>query len=204
MPIAPVKRIPATFDGLAEYNLSNALHACAAGCLLGISVDAVREGISGFEMSFGNTPGRLNIHDGLPFRFVLDYAHNPDGIARFCAFIDRLPAQGRRIVAFSAAGYNPDSIIRANARALAGHFDLYWCYNFPRNIAAGHHDVPETLRDSLLQCGVPGHMVKVAGTGLEALEAILETAREGDLVAILSGHTERRQLWERITRHGHG
>jgi UDP-N-acetylmuramyl tripeptide synthase len=201
-PIVPVMSIPATFGGLAEYNLANILHACAAGCLSGISVDKIREGITGFEMSFENTPGRLNVHDRLPYRVVLDYAHNPDGIARFCTFIDRLPAQGRRIVAFSAAGYNPDHIIRANARAVAGHFDLYWCYNFPRNIEARHCDVPETLRDSLLQCGVPGDDINVSGTGLEALEVILDLAREGDLVAFLSGHTERRELWERITRHG--
>ena len=93
------------------------------------------EGIAlAFRDGIRHTPGRLNFHDAGALRFLVDYAHNPDGIAKLCEFVDRLQPAGRKLVAFSCAGYNPDSIIVGNAHAAAGHFDAYVCYNF-RTIA---------------------------------------------------------------------
>jgi cyanophycin synthetase len=203
LPIVPGNNIPATHRGMARYNLSNALHACAACHLLDIGIDtgALAAGLEQFEMNFDNTPGRLNFYDGLPFRILLDYAHNPDGITRLCAFVDKLPAQGRKIVAFSAASYNPTEIIQGNAQAVAGHFDCYFCYNFLSNIKQEHLEIPSTLRATLLAQEVaPGNIFEAAN-GLEAIDRILQMAEAGDLVVFLSGHSDRREIWERITTH---
>ncbi len=198
----PVHEIPATFDGAAAYNLVNALHACAACYLQGLEIGQLRHGLSQFQMNFDNTPGRLNFYDRLPFRVLLDYAHNPDGMSRFCKFTDALEVPGRKLVAFSAAAYNPPEVIRGNARAVAGHFDKYFCYNFPGNIKEQEDRIPFILEETLIEEGLSSSDVSVAVTCLEATRAMLEQAKPGDLVVILSGHSDRADIWNYVTTYG--
>ncbi len=202
-PIIPVNDIPAAYGGMARHNLSNALHACAACHLLDIGIDgaSLAAGLRHFQMNFDNTPGRMNFYDELPFRILLDYAHNPGGISRLCEFADQLPAEGRKLVAFSAASYNPEDIVRGNARAAAGHFDHYVCYNFLTNINKGDDHIPHVLAETLLGCGVAASNISVASSGLNAIDSILNMAAPGDLVVFLSGYSDRREIWERITTH---
>jgi cyanophycin synthetase len=143
----------------------------------------------------------MNFFDGLPFRVLLDYAHNPGGISRLCAFADGLPARGRKIVAFSAASCNPEAIIGGNARAVAGHFDHYVCYNFLSKIKKGHDQIPHILQDTLLACSVPAGAISVENSGLDAIDSILNMTAPGDLVGFLSGYSDRREIWARITAH---
>ncbi|MEE4146902.1 MAG: Mur ligase family protein [Halieaceae bacterium] len=199
-PIAPVDRLPLTLQGKADYNISNALHACAACHLAGISSATICSALSGFEMNFEDTPGRLNFYNGRPFRIVLDYAHNPAGITAFVDFINHEQVAGHRIVAFSAASYNPVDLIKGNARAVAGHFDYYICYNFGTNIQKNDFTVPPLLKQSLIENGVPAERILIADDGLLAVDEIDRLAGEGDLVAFLSGHSNRAEIWAQLTR----
>ena len=198
-PILPVREIPATFGGAARYNLANALHASAACYLQGVKVDQLRRGLSRFHMNFENTPGRLNFYDRMPFRVLLDYAHNPDGLSHLCKFTDTLEVSGRKLVAFSAAAYNPPDVIRGNALAVAGHFDKYFCYNFPGNIKEQADQIPFILEETLMEQGLPSSDISVAVTCLEATRAMLQQAKAGDLVVILSGHSDRADIWNYVT-----
>ena len=198
IPVMQVERIPASCDGLARHNVSNALHAIAAGYLGGIGVAAMRASLSRFVMDFEHTPGRLNFHDAGAFRFLVDYAHNPDGIAKLCEFVDRLQPAGRKLVAFSCAGYNPDSIIVGNAHAAAGHFDAYVCYNFRTNCEKGYVEVPHVLARALKERGVPPGRVFVEQGASDAFDRICGLAQPGDLVVFLPGHSDRARIWARV------
>ncbi len=198
MPVIQVARIPASCGGLARHNVSNALHAIAAAYLVGIEVAAMRASLSRFQMNFELNPGRLNFHDSGPVRFLVDYAHNPDGIAKLSEFVDRLQPAGRKLVAFSAAGYNPEAIITGNAHAAAGHFDAYVCYNFLTNCEKGYVEVPGMLARTLLENGVPPSRVFVEQGAPDALDTLCALARPGDLVVFLAGYSDRPRIWARI------
>src|SRR5215203_4589887 len=75
-----VAEIPATLDGLAEFNVQNALGAIAMCQANGVPPCAIRAGLSTFTTSFEQSPGRLNVFDGHGFRVIIDYAHNPAGL----------------------------------------------------------------------------------------------------------------------------
>ena len=198
IPVMRVARIPASCDGIARYNVSNALHAIAAGYLSGIGVATMRASLSRFLMNFEQNPGRLNFHDSGPVRFLVDYAHNPDGIAKLCEFLDRLQHAGRKLVAFSAPGYNPEAIIAGNARAAAGHFDAYVCYNFLTNCEKGYIEVPRILASALQESGVPPARVFLEQGASDALDRICGLAQPGDLVVFLAGYRDRPRIWARI------
>ena len=198
MPLMDVARIPATFEGLVRYNVANALHAAAACHLAGIDHAAIRQGLAGFRMSSETTPGRLNFVEGLPFRLLLDYAHNPDGVARLCEFVDRIPVTGRKIIVFSAPGHNTVPVIAGNARSAAGHFDHYVCFNYQRNVSKGQEDVPRVLADTLRAHGVGSDCIEIESLEMDALEKILRLARPDDFVVFLSGVSNRTAVRERI------
>lgn len=198
IPVMPISEIPATFDGLARHNVSNALHAIAAGYLSGIEVAAMRASLSRFVMSFEHTPGRLNFHDAGAVRFLVDYAHNPDGMAKLCEFLDRLQPAGRKLLAFSAAGYNPEAIIADTARAAAGHFNAYVCYNRGKNCDQGYFEVPHILASALRASGVPPGRVFVEERASDAFDTLCRMAQPGDLVVLLAVHGEMNETWARV------
>jgi len=85
--IAAVNELPATFNGCARHNIVNALHASAACYFTGAQPGAIRNALCQFRMNYENTPGRLNFYDELPFRALIDYAHNTDGVQYLCEFV---------------------------------------------------------------------------------------------------------------------
>ena len=198
IPVAAVAEIPATFDGLVRYNVANALHAGVACHLAGVDIAVIRRALGDFPMSCETTPGRLNFFEGLPYRLLLDLAHNPDGVARLCEFVDRLPVAGRRILVFSAPGHNTVPVIAGNARSAAGHFDHYVCFNYQRNVNNGHDHVPWLLADTLRECGVAGECIDIRELEMDAFESIFRLARPGDFVVFLCGVGNRAAIWERI------
>ena len=129
LPILEVNEIPATFDGTARFNVSNAMHSIAAVYLDRITIEDIRVAMSQFTTAFDSTPGRLNVYDALPFRVILDHAHNADGFRKLSEFIDFQPVSGRKILVFGIASTFQDEAIVAAMSELAGHFDHYVCVN---------------------------------------------------------------------------
>lgn len=85
---------------LGRFNVYNVLAAVAVVLALGVSLEAVREGLA----AFAGVPGRLQVIDaGQPFLVVVDYAHNPDSLAQVLSLL-RGVTVGRLIAVFGSAG----------------------------------------------------------------------------------------------------
>ncbi len=197
--LIPVADIPATFSGSAAHNVSNALHAALACYMLGIGPDEIQRGLAGFEMSFDNTPGRLNIYDQLPFRVVMDYAHNAEGYDQLSHFVNAQTVTGRKIVMFAGVGDRNDDDIMAAAAIMAGKFDRYICRNY-KGLRGNRNaeDVPRLMKTGLMQAGVPQQHIHTVTDADEAVRYSLELARPGDLLALLPGSNEFESVWQAI------
>ena len=198
VPLMPVSSIPATFDGAARFNISNAQHAICACLALGIELDAMRQALCSFDASFENNPGRLNIYRGLPFTVIMDYAHNPDGMARLGEFIDRLDVSGRRILMFAVTGNRTDQEVAACARAPIGLFDHFVCRSYPVLRGREPGEIPKLMKAALLEAGVEEQRITVVLDPEEAPLRALGLAHAGDLVVMTVGSGEFERLWQRI------
>ena len=83
--------VPAWMDGLLRHNATNALFAAALASAQGVDPSTVRRALATFANTPQHNPGRYNFIEGLPFRVLLDYGHNPDGVAELCAIASGLP-----------------------------------------------------------------------------------------------------------------
>jgi UDP-N-acetylmuramyl tripeptide synthase len=191
LPLMPVARIPATFDGAARFMVSNAMHAASAALALDLAPDQVADALGGFEAGEAMTPGRLNDIGGLPFRLILDFAHNPDGMARLVEFTDRLPVQGRKLLALSGMAKRPDDMNRRCARAAAGHFDHYFCKEYTPPEPPLARRVAPVMQAALMEDGVDPAAISVLSYGKETLFEILSRCEAGDLLVYLIGNAEK-------------
>ena len=193
--------IPLSCNNTAEYNLSNALHAAVISFLMGASVADIASGLGGLEPDFETFRGRLSRYSELPFEVIMDYAHNPDGLAKMCRFIDAQSVRGRKLINLSVGAQNPDDFIRRSAAETAGHFDHYVCKNFSMLMGREPDERPRLLRQGLIDAGVEDSAITCVADEFESIDQTLRMAKPGDLVVIIGGK-RKREIWDRICTFG--
>jgi cyanophycin synthetase len=198
LPMLGTQEIPATVQGLALHNVQNAMFAAALAHGLAIDVDRIRLGLRSFDHSFAQTPGRMNIYDDHPFRVILDYAHNPAAVRTMCSLVDRLGADGQKIVSLTIPGDRRDEDIRQIGRIAAGHFDFYICHRDGDSRGREDLEIPLMLRDALLEAGARPQQIEITAEDETANRMALEMAGPGDLLLLLSEDYAR--SWEQIVR----
>jgi len=194
-PLIAVNDIPATFSGAAAHNTANAMHAAAACYLSGASIEKISAALANFESDVETNPCRLNVVDRLPFRIIVDYAHNADGFRKLSAFIDKQQVKGRKIVMLNVPGDRRDQDIIAAGRELAGHFDHYVCRNYVDLRGRKAEEVPRMLKAGLIDGGAPAEEITIVEEPIEAVQFSLEMARPGDLLVLLLGENDFDDSW---------
>ncbi|HEU4955843.1 MAG TPA: Mur ligase family protein, partial [Gemmatimonadales bacterium] len=197
-----VGEVPIAAGGAARYNVANALAAAAAAEGLGVPVSAMRATLSHFGLDTSDNPGRANLYELDGVHALVDYAHNPHGIAALAGALERVPST-RRLVVIGQAGDRDDAAIREMARAalalrpdrvIAKEMDAYL-----RGRAPG--EVPGIIADELRRAGLPEAAIGTSPGEVQAVEEALDWARPGDML-ILMLHQERNRVEEVLRRRG--
>lgn len=189
--------IPATLGGAADFNVENALAAVAMAWVHGVPAKTIRAALGTFTSSFEHSPGRLNVFDGHPFRVILDYAHNPHGLAALGGLLAKLrPAQQRLLGVVSASGDRRDGDLREMGRLAAGIFDEVVFREETDRRGRRPGEIIGHLADGALMAGFPSERIAGVLTEPEATLHCLQRGRPGDLVVILASDVER--VWTQI------
>ncbi len=201
VPVLWAHQIPATVDGHALHNVQNAMFATGIALGMGVSLENIRLGLRTFSTDFFQAPGRLNFYNELPFRVILDYAHNAHGMAAVAKTILALTVRGRRIGVISAPGDRRDEDILELAREAAPAFDLIILREDDNKRGRRVGEVGEILRRGLIEAGLAEERI-VPGVyeEQEAIERSLATAEPGDLLVIFGDDLQR--AWQLITGFG--
>ncbi|MCW8871508.1 MAG: cyanophycin synthetase [Xanthomonadales bacterium] len=194
--------IPATMEGKATHNVQNAMFAAALAFSLGKSLEDIRHGLRTFDSTYFQAPGRMNVFDEHPFRVILDYGHNAAAIASISQLVDRLETRGRRICVLAAPGDRRDEDIRAIADQAAGHYDHYICKADDHRRGRGHDEAPQMLCSRLRESGIDDSRIELIPSEVEAVDAALAMAREGDLVVIFGDNIKR--CWKQVAQYSVG
>jgi cyanophycin synthetase len=190
--VAAVDGVPIGFGGAARYNLANALAAVGLAGAFGLPIEAMAEGLAAVRNEQGaDNPGRGYLVEIDGFHVLLDYAHNPHGLAALIAFAESLPAK-RRLLILGQAGDRGDAAIRELARtAWRLRPDRVIVKELPTMLRGRlPGQVPAVLEDELLAQGARRQDLGRAATDLEAVQQALGWARPGDLLLLLV-HTQR-------------
>ena len=182
--LGTVAEMPLTHGASAQHNVQNVLGAALLGMRLGIPVDAMRATLSSFGAQAADNPGRLQVLKVGGTTVLVDYAHNPDGLAALCRTASLLPAT-RRILILGQAGNRGDDQIRALPRAAFETlpFDHVVIKELP-TLLRGRTltEVPRLFADELRIMGVSSDAISFAESDMAALRLALSRALPGDLV----------------------
>jgi cyanophycin synthetase len=198
IPLLWTHLIPATLEGRAMHNVSNAMFAAAMAFSLGLKLDAIRQGLRTFDSTFFQAPGRMNVWNEHPFKVVFDYGHNAHAVGMLAELAGKLDVRGRRIVVVAGPGDRRDDDIRDIARAVAGRFDHYICRRDDGLRGRASDEVPQMIAGVLREQGVPEAAISLIPDEQEAIDAALRMGREGDLLLIFADALVR--SWKQVIK----
>ncbi|HYE48736.1 MAG TPA: cyanophycin synthetase [Azospirillaceae bacterium] len=189
--------IPATLDGVAEFNIQNALAAAAACFAHGIPPQVIRQGLSTFTTSFEQCPGRLNIRDANGFRIILDYAHNPAGLKALGKALQAMRPRFNRIIGMvNIPGDRRDEDMREMGAIATQFFDEIVFREDPARRGRKPGEIVAHLLEGALEAGFSPERIRCALEEDEAARICLETARPGDLVVLTPTCVE--DMWKQV------
>lgn len=198
--------VPMTLSGLSRNNIANALAGAAAALGLGVPRSAVVEGLRTFAPDPEHNWGRLNTYSvplpsGGKATVIMDMAHNEAGLEALLDVARGLAAPGGAVrLGLGCAGDRADEAIIAMGE-IAGKGAEEVALKVARHYLRGREeeDLLALFREGLAKVGVldvPGYE-----TELEALQAIVPHALDGDVVALMC-HAERAEVDGWIREHG--
>ncbi len=202
IPLLWTHLIPATLEGKAVHNVQNAMFATALAFSMGKSLEDIRHGLRTFNTTFFQAPGRMNVYDEHPFRVILDYAHNADGVGFLSELASKLEINGRRIVVIAGPGDRRDEDLDNIAQAAAGHFDHYICKADDDRRGRGDDEVPKRIALELLKQGVAESAITIEPDEVKAIEVGLKMAEADDLLMIFGDAITR--CWKQIVNFNSG
>jgi cyanophycin synthetase len=114
--------VPLTFGGTVPFMIENVLAATLAAFLWGFKTEDIKTSLETFIPSAAQTPGRMNIFDFRDFRFMIDFAHNPDGYNGIKEFLKTIDSP-MKIGIIAGTGDRRDEDIRELGKISAEMFD---------------------------------------------------------------------------------
>ena len=204
--VVRLAHVPSTHGGRLRHNVENVLAAAGAAWASGIPVEAIDTALRSFAGGAADNPGRANLFTlGGEVHAVVDFAHNPHGIAAIADVARLFPGSPRTIV-LGQAGDRDDAAIRDLARSAwamrPARVILKDLLNYLRGREPG--EVPRLMREELLRAGCPAEAILEGGDDISATRLALELARPGDLLLLLVHEKQREvlEMMEELERNG--
>jgi cyanophycin synthetase len=153
---------PASFGGLASFNIANALAATAACRGLGVSLPEVQRGLARFQPDRDN-PGRVNLRRVRGVPVLVDYAHNAEALTAIGQLIAARWGSDP-IAVITLPGDRVDPLVLESARAVGSAFRRIVIYE-----------------DRDLRGRRPGEMVSLISSGVSLARPDAECLRAASL-----------------------
>lgn len=193
--LGSVADMPLAVRGAADYNIANLAAAALAAYVLKVPLHAIREVMCRFGAQRSDNPGRFERWQIAGIEVVMDYAHNPDGLARLLRVCQTLKAPGGHLrLLLGQAGNRTDEDIRDLAQTAAS-FDPHRVVikelpEMLRGRALGA--VPALLREALIASGVGAGQIALEADEVSAARSLAVEAHAGDVVVLPVHATQAR------------
>jgi cyanophycin synthetase len=184
-----VAALPLTFGGAARHNIANLAAAALAAAALGWPIAAITRTLQRFGASPQDNPGRLERWQYRGATVLIDYAHNPDGLAQLLN-VARSLRPARLLLLLGQAGNRDDAaigeLVRTAASFTPDHVVIKELTLMLRGRMPG--EVPALIERGLLAAGVARNRIVIESDEAAAARRLLDGAQPGDVI-VLPIHT---------------
>nr|WP_298379362.1 cyanophycin synthetase [uncultured Halomonas sp.] len=180
--VISVVDVPITFEGLARFNVANALAASAAAYALGLSIGDIQMGLRTFHPTPGQNPGRTNLIEVGGMKVLIDYGHNVPALEALGELVGGIPAHRRIGVASAPGNRRDEDLFDLGAHLARMHDVVFICETDPRGRTIG--EAAGLMRDGAES--VSGACrAEIVMQEEQAVIRALDEADEGDLMVLL-------------------
>lgn len=180
--LAPLARIPLTYDGRVAFQVENVLAAAGAAWSAGVPLDLIRMGLASFTSSAQVTPGRFNVLEANGAAVIIDYGHNPSAVTALVDALAMFP-QKRRSIIFSAEGDRRDEDIIRQTEILGDAFDSVLLYEYPDRRGREAGEILALLREGFATATRLSEVIETPDEPT-AVDQALRALKPGDLLVI--------------------
>ena len=187
--LGAVAVMPMTLHAAARHNIANAAAAALAAHALGLPITAIRAALASFGAQPSDNPGRLERWPWRGANVLVDYAHNPDGLAQLLRVANALAPRRLGLLLGQAGNRGDDAIVELARVAALAQPDLVVIKELPgmlRGRALG--ELPALLQSSLVQAGLDAARIATVPDEEAAAMQLLQWAQAGDVI-VLPVHT---------------
>ncbi len=172
--------------GAAKYNVANALGAILLADALNLPVSAMTAGLAGFQGTPDENPGRGNFMEIGGVQILVDFAHNPHGVAALASAVADVPAK-RRLFLLGQAGDRSDEDSCELARAIwAARPDRVIVKELETKLRGRPKgELPAVLKAELIRLGAREDAIGIAESEYDSVIQALNWARAGDFLVLL-------------------
>ncbi|WP_345949402.1 cyanophycin synthetase [Mucilaginibacter sp. PAMB04274] len=179
-----VTEIPVTFGGTVTFMIENVLAATLATYLWGFKTEDIKTSLHTFVPSASQTPGRMNIFNFKDFRFMVDFAHNPDGYHGIKEFLANIESP-QKIGLIAGTGDRRDEDIRELGRIAATMFDHILLRQEDHLRGRTRENIIGLMREGVHEVN-PNLPCDVLDSQLDPIEYAIQLAKPGAFITTLS------------------
>lgn len=176
--------IPLTFGGTVPFMIENVLAATLATFLWGFKTEDIKMSLETFIPSAAQTPGRMNIFEFRDFRFMIDFAHNPDGFSGIREFLRHIDSP-LKIGIIAGTGDRRDEDIRELGKIAAEMFD-YIILRQEKHLRGRTEENILTLLIEGIRSFNPEKKFEIVPKEIDAIKHAMSLAKPGTFITALS------------------
>jgi cyanophycin synthetase len=176
--------IPLTFGGTVPFMIQNVMAATLATFLWGFKTEDIQTSLQTFIPSAAQTPGRMNIFEFKDFRFMIDFAHNPDGYNGVKEFLSHIESP-LKIGIIAGTGDRRDEDIRELGKISAEMFD-HIILRQEKHLRGRTEENILSLLIEGIQSVDPDKKYEIVRKEVEAIKYAMSLAKPGAFITALS------------------
>lgn len=181
--IISVEELPISYGGKLEYNIENAMAACAG--LVGLKVDycMISKGFMDFKLDDKFNRGRFNVYDCYDRTVILDYAHNIEGYKAVISSLKKIKGKNNLIGVIGIPGDRKNDIGYAIGEICANNFDKIVIKEDKDKRGRRSGEIAELLKTAILNNNKDAK-IKIRLDEVEALKHAIEVSEKGDIIVV--------------------
>lgn len=193
-----VSDIPITMGGAARFNIQNAMGALCLAKAMGISNNAIIKGLTSFNSTPDDNPGRCNEFIIKGARVFVDFAHNPHSINAIADMLDNIPSNKKYLLIGQAGDRSDQDIIDLTNGALRFNPDVVATMDMVDYLRGREFgETAGIIKEQCLKHGIEEENIPHFSSPSEGARYIIDHLQEGDLVLLLA-LAERDKIFEML------
>jgi cyanophycin synthetase len=179
-----VSLIPLTFGGTVGFMIENVMAATLAAYLWGVKTEDIKIALETFIPSPAQTPGRMNIFEFRDFRFMIDFAHNPDGYRGVRDFVKTIDSP-QKIGLIAGTGDRRDEDLRDLGRLAAEMFDHILLRQEDHLRGRTRENIMGLIKEGIHEVN-PDLVIDELDGKVDAIKHAMSLAKPGAFITVLS------------------